>query len=253
MGAYDDAALLQRMEQQLTLWQEQADRRATFLACYTLMTRHMLAGLETERFADGPWVHQLIHDFAAYYFVALATYEGQANGLLPEVWSQTHRMTLDPETPVIQSLLMGVNAHINCDLALVLDDLLEPTWAASSPAVRARRYSDYRQVNAVIAETINSVQDDVIAPQARGLHLVDFALGPLDEWCTARLITNWRNDVWQHTLDILDAPDAPTRQAMRHQADADAVKRMALLNLRDGLGARVFGYPMRYLSRLRLI
>lgn len=251
--AYNDAALLSRMEQQLALWHEQADRRAIFLACYTLMTRRMLAGLDAERFADGPWVHRLIHDFAEYYFVALTTYEGRAKGLLPEVWNQTHRLTLDPETPVIQSLLMGVNAHINCDLALVLDDLLEPTWAESSPTLRNQRYADYGQVNAIIAETINAVQNDVIAPQARMLHIVDVAFGPLDEWCTSRLITNWRNDVWQHTLNILEAPDPVTRQAMRHQADQDAVKRMELLNLRDGLGTRVFGYPLRYLSRLRLI
>ncbi|MFV9504515.1 MAG: DUF5995 family protein [Oscillochloridaceae bacterium umkhey_bin13] len=250
---YDDAALLARMEQQITTWQSTGDRRVTFLACYTLMTRRMLAGLAAKRFHDGPWVHRLIHDFAAYYFVALETYDGRSQGLLPEVWQRTHRLTCEPGTSVTQGLLMGVNAHINCDLALVLDDLLAPEWATSDAAIRASRYADYCLVNTIIAETIDCVQDDVVGPQARLMQLVDRALGPLDEWCTARLITNWRTEVWHHTLAMLEAPDLATHQAMRQQADTDAVKRMDLLGMGDGIGARVFGYPLRYLTRLRLI
>ncbi len=243
--------LLARMEAQLAAWQAQADQRCFFLACYRLMTRQMFAGLATGRFRDQAWVTQLVHHFAGYYFTALAAYDGHGSGPLPAVWQRTFDLASQPTTLVIQHLLLGVNAHINCDLVLVLDDLLSPTWAGLAPAVRAERHHDYLLVNQIIGETIDMVQTEVVAPYAHALGLADLLAGPLDEWATARLIRNWRDDVWQRVLVLLACSDPAERAALRRAADRDALQRADLLDLE--IGARIFGYPLRYLRRMRLL
>jgi hypothetical protein len=240
------------MAGQIARWERSGDRRAVFLACYRLMTENMLGGVAAGRFRDGPWVGELIANFAGYYFVALDAYERGA-GPLPTVWRHAHDLARRPGTPVIQSLLMGVNAHINCDLVLVLDDMLAPVWAGLDAAARADRHHDYCQVNAVIAETIDSVQERVVAPYARAMGLVDQLCGPLDEWCTARLIRNWRADVWRRALALIAADTPAARLRLRAEADSVALRRIALLEQGGALGARVFGYPLRHLSRLRLL
>ena len=244
--------LTRRIAEHIEQWEQCGDRRAVFLACYRLMTANMLRGVAQGRFQDGPRVGELIENFADYYFVALEAYEGAA-GPLPAVWRRTHDLARLPTTTVIQNLLMGVNAHINCDLVLVLDDMLSPVWPELDLATRERRYRDYCLVNAVIAETIDAVQDQVVKPYARAMDLVDRLCGPLDEWCTARLIRNWRADVWRRALGLIEAGSAPERVRLRGEVDSIALRRIELLERGGEIGARVFGYPLRHFNRLRLL
>lgn len=244
--------LLDRMAAQTRRWEQADDRRAIFLACYAMMTRNMQRGLADGRFADAAWVDALVERFASYYFVSLQAYEAGAAAQL-EVWRRAHDLARLPTTTAIQNLLMGVNAHINCDLVLVLDDLLTPVWGALSERERALRHADYTMVNTIIGETIDRVQDEVIAPYARGMGLVDRLWGPLDEWCTAQLIRNWRADVWRRALAIVAAESAEARGALRAEADVIALRRIGLLIEGGAIGARVFGYPLRYLHRLKIL
>jgi hypothetical protein len=247
-----DQQLSARMATQIECWQQDGDRRSVFLSCYALMTANMFAGVDGTRFADPTWVRELIHNFAEYYFVALEAYEADRPEL-PAVWRLAFDLAREPTTPVVQSLLLGVNAHINHDLVLVVADMLGPEWADLAPERRAERYRDYCEVNAVIAETIDRVQDEVIAPYARLMGLADLICGPLDEWCTAKLLRNWRADVWNSAIGIVETSGLVEQLDLRRRADARALQRIRLLREGGELGARVFGYPLRWLSRLRMI
>lgn len=245
--------LLDRMASRINTWEAAGDRKVIFLACYALMTRNMLQAIEEERFADAAWVHALVHNFAEYYFVALDAYERGTCDALPEVWRQTHDLTRTAHIPPLFHLLLGVNAHINCDLVLVLDDMLREEWAALSRDQRDSRHGDYLLVNTIIGETIDIVQDTVVERYSPGMDTIDTLFGSLDEWCTARLIRNWRDDVWQQAMDLIHAQDPQARSAMRHLADARAIERMQLVVTGGAFGARVFGYSQRWLRRLKLL
>lgn len=244
--------LTTRMAEQIGVWDRSGDRRAIFLNCYARMTSNMFAAVQAGRFHDPLWVTDLIHNFAAYYFEATTAYE-RADPRLPASWRVAFERAGQPQTPVVVSLLLGVNAHINYDLVQVLADMLGPVWRDLAPQTRHERYADYTTVNAVIAETVDRVQDEVVEPYARLMQALDVVCGPLDEWCTARLLKCWRADVWRQALAIVEAPDLPTGLALRRRADDLALARVSLLLDRGDLGARVFGYPLRWLARLRLI
>ena len=114
-------------------------------------------GIDAGRFDDNGWVHRLVHNFAEYYFIALEAYERSA-GWLPEVWRQAHDLTRVPEMPPLVHLLLGVNAHINCDLVLALDDMLHDEWDDLTLQMRQSRLDDYLLVNTIIGETIDSLR-----------------------------------------------------------------------------------------------
>jgi hypothetical protein len=246
----NDLLLTERMTTQVEQWTALNDRRVIFLACYQRMTDHMLAGVAGGEFHDPDWVAQLINDFADYYFAALQSWDQGASA--PLVWQYTFACAANQNMSVVQHLLLGVNAHINCHLVLVLDDLLRPEWPELSPTQRDRRHHDYLTVNRVIQRTIDRVQDEVIGPYSKMLQLVDVACGPLDEWCTARLIRNWRDDVWQQAMTLIRLSDNEERKIMRQRVDQRALDRAHLLsgNVR---AMRSFGYPLRWLKRLRLL
>jgi hypothetical protein len=245
-------SLIERMYTHIGAWEATGDRRAIFLECYALMTRNMLNGIEAGRFDDDVWVHALVHQFAEYYFVALEAYDS-GTGWLPDVWRQAHDLTQIPNVTPLVHLLIGVNAHINCDLILVLDDMLRDEWNDLTPALRDSRRNDYLLVNTIIGETIDVVQDTVLERYAPAMNIVDMAFGPLDEWCTARLIRNWRRDVWNQAMTLVQTRDSQTREGLRRQADLQALRRMQLVVAGGTTGARVFGFSQRWLRRMRLM
>lgn len=213
-----------RMKVQVERWQTAADRRAIFLGCYLMMTRNMLKGVQAAEFDDPAWVLRLLHHFADYYFDALADYE-QTPAATTAVWRHAHDRCRDAQLHPVQLLLLGVNAHINYDLVLTLEDLLAPEWGLLSPARQRARYEDHCRVNDVIGRTIDAVQDQIMAKAAPETDLVDRLLGPIDEWTMSRLISQWRESVWQHAIDLLQMTDPDERTRAIQQIELKTLAR----------------------------
>lgn len=219
--------VIARMHARADAWGAEADDRALFLRCYALMTGNVLEAVNRQDFDDPAWVDRLLHHFADYYFVALDAYD-QRPETAPAVWQLAHRLAADAETAPLQKLLLGVSAHINYDLVLTLVDLLDPEWDDLSDTGRAARYADHCRINEVIYQTIDVVQDTVIEPAMPGMDLVDRWLGPLDELVISRLLTRWREAVWQNARCLLETPDVEARPRLIERVEADAL-RMARL------------------------
>ena len=244
--------VLARMTTLIDRWETDWDGRCVFLRCYSMMTANMLQSLDAGRFYDRAWVETLVHRFAEYYFVALDAYDQAGDGV-PNVWQRTHDLARGRDTTVMEDLLLGVNAHINYDLALVLRDMLADEWPDLTPSQRNLRYQDHDEVNRVIAETINDVQNELADRYAATLRVLDLVCGPVDEWQTARYITLWRKDVWDFGMRLVEAPDAAARAVVQQELEDTALGRANLIFVGGAVRQRVFGYPVRVLRRLRLL
>ena len=222
--------VLVRMAELLASWEEARDRRVIFLSCYKMMTENILKAIHGGDFEDPPWVASLMENFAGYYFFALDKFE---KGLpdSPEVWGITFEAAQNPHTHVLQNLVLGVNAHINYDLVFALSDLLSGEWEQLSPEQRKMRYRDHCRVNEVISHTIDEVQDQVIARFEPLFAVADKLLGPLDEWMTAMLISEWREEVWRHATGLLEPADQSEREEVIQR-----VHQLSLARARDILG-----------------
>lgn len=225
-----DPALCQ-MDEWITRWEQNNDRRAIFLQCYRMMTANMLAAVERDEFFDGVWVDHLLHRFADYYFDALQAYE-RGEKTMPSVWQAAFMAAGNKAYSPLQNLLLGVNAHINYDLVLTLEELLQPEWQSLDPARRAMRRTDHNRVNRVIAATIDTVQDEVLEPAMPVMQAVDVLLGRMDEGLISGLISRWRGKVWQHAVYLVEASSEDERKGWVQRVEREALQTARLLGWR---------------------
>ncbi|OGO33886.1 MAG: hypothetical protein A2W35_01130 [Chloroflexi bacterium RBG_16_57_11] len=212
-----------RMQALVQSWEESSDQRSIFLKCYLMMTRNMHLAIQLDEFRDPDWVDHLVNHFAGYYFMALEAYE-QDPAAAPPVWQLAHRAARDPDLIGIQKLLLGINAHINYDLALAVVDMLKPEWGELSDGLQEDRYVDYCHVNEVIGSTIDEVQDQVLEQVMPAMELIDTLFGPLDEKVISSLLGHWREKVWHYAEQLLKAMDVEDQVRLRLELERDAIK-----------------------------
>jgi hypothetical protein len=220
------------MKSLISQWEQESHQHAIFLSCYQMMTSNVLEAIEQGEFQDGAWVLEFLNRFAEYYFESLETYERDPASA-PRVWQLAHSTARDPRSLPIENLLLGVNAHINYDLVFTLVDQLESEWNELSDEERAIRYADHCYVNKVLARTGDSVQDEVLEPAMPGMALIDTLFGPLDELLISRLITQWREKVWQYAVRLLEAESPDEAAALLSEVEEETLKLGNLICLRD--------------------
>lgn len=223
-----DLPLADRMQLLLERWQAAADPRADFLGCYRMMTANMLAAIRSGEFHDPDWVSSLLNHFAGYYFKALDAYD-QGLPDIPQVWRYTFESAQKPHSLVLQNLMLGVNAHINYDLIFALEDMLSPYWQQLSADERRARYDDHCRVNHIIQRTIDSVQDTIIEPEIPLMEIADRLFGQLDERVISRMITHWRDEVWEQARLLLETSGADERLRACQQIEDQTLKRAHLI------------------------
>ncbi|WP_211206524.1 DUF5995 family protein [Aequorivita sublithincola] len=211
------------MGQYIEQWKSIKDSRLVFLNCYHLMSTNMVSAISNNEFHDTLWVNKLLRRFANYYFEGLICYDcGEPTS---KVWDNAHKATKNSNLSELQFLILGVNAHINYDLVLALHDLLKPEWNTLSEIQRKQRYEDHRHVNHVIASTIDRVQDEILEPLNPTLVWVDLLLGRMDEYLISKLITNWREDVWEKTQELLEIEHSEEHEVFRLKLEKSVLKR----------------------------
>lgn len=215
--------VLERMASLSGDWEQANDGRCVFLSSYMAMTQNMLSALDQDRFHDCTWVSELLHHFAGYYFNALEAYDREDG--TPPVWQMAHDTARDPNSHVLQSLFLGINAHINYDLVLAVADMLALDWQTLTASERQARYQDHCMVNQIIAETIDRVQDTVVEKHAPFMDLVDTLMGPIDEWLITELVAQWRDEVWDQAIRMVELADDESREYLRRQIESRSLNK----------------------------
>jgi hypothetical protein len=63
------------------------------------------------------------------------------------------------------------------------------------------------------------------------MDVVDKMLGPVDEWFTSVLITNWRDKVWSEAILLVETTDPDQRQELSKHIEAATLKRAEIILL----------------------
>ncbi len=226
------STVISRMEDQIARWTETADQRSIFLRCYLIMTQNMNSAILGGEFQDSAWVAGLLQRFAEYYFTALQDYENNPESA-PRVWQVAHDFSRSSRGWAVQKLLVGVNAHINYDLVLTVTEVLKPVWDQLSVDGQRDRYDDFTYVNDIISRTVDAVQDEVIEPEMPVMELIDRLLGREDERLISRMLSEWREKVWQNALSLLQAKTPEEQFLLVRQVEADCLKHARFILLND--------------------
>lgn len=180
---------------------EQHDARAVFTGAYLVITRAMRGALDARRFLDNAWVERYLVAFADLYLTALrhaGEEAGAASVPIPPAWQVTFETCRRPGVSPLTHLLLGVNAHVNRDLAFAL-------CRVGIMECRHERYEDHTRVNAVLSAAVNDLQSSVEA-LAPALATLDRVMSDWDERLACRAVAWARDRAWRQAVGLADAP-----------------------------------------------
>ena len=171
-----------------------------FPSLYRQMTGRVGEAITAGRFDDGPRMGRFVVSFANRYLDAEAAWSA---GQPPSrAWRVAFEATRDREHALIQHLLLGMNAHINLDLAPTVVEVLD----GAAPKGIER---DFMQINAVLAELLDDVQA-ALDRHSPWLAVLDRLGGQKDEWLGMFGLQKARDAAWRSVLRL-------HREAPRHR------------------------------------
>jgi uncharacterized protein DUF5995 len=242
----DIEALLGRMDRLLAPLRARSDPGRYFLATYLRTTRGVAGELRQGGFRDPEWVERWDVAFADLYLDALQAAE--AGRRPPEPWAVAFAAGGEDRFPPLRHVLLGMNAHINFDLAPSLLAVISER-EFDDPELLASRRADHEHIDRVLVARVGAEDTELEAlsgPRSR----TDRLLQPLNRLATKRFLKESRAKVWANTR-LLDAarrlgPDAYTarlaeleRLAAARVADLVAPGQVVLKLAVKGFGVRL--------------
>ncbi len=126
------------------------NRAGYFAALYKRMTAAVINGINTNQFEDGARMDKLDTLFAQRYIDAYNCY--YAKSPCSTSWKTAFDCCSEQSLIVLQHLLLGINTHINLDLAIAA------AQTCSGNSIYALQ-NDFNHINSLIASLIGDVQE----------------------------------------------------------------------------------------------
>jgi hypothetical protein len=222
----DIGGLIGRMEALLAPLEATGDPGRFFLATYLRTTRAVGEELRHGGFRDPEWVERWDVVFADLYLDALET--AQAGRRPPEPWAVAFAAGQRDSFPPLRHVLLGMNAHINYDLAQSLLAVISER-EFDDPDLLDRRHADHERIDRVLLARVGAEDSQLEAlsgPRSR----TDRLLQPLNRLGTKRFLKESRAKVWANTRQ-LDA--ARRRGPEAYAARLAELERLAATRVAD--------------------
>jgi hypothetical protein len=167
-----------------------ADNRvAAFNSLYFTITDRVAQALRGADVRDKAFLELLDVEFAKRYLHALRLW-GEDDPATPDAWEVLFRRAQDHGVSKLAAAMLGINAHINHDLALAL----VATWEQLGPPTPDEVHSDYLLINKIFFEEIPGLRRRYSTPlQLR----IDRLVGNLDDWSQRVLVSATRARAWE--------------------------------------------------------
>jgi hypothetical protein len=199
------------MQVALRYFHERDDYRAVFLRAYYIITLNVHAAIHRRGdytspiFFDADWVRTQAGYFASLYFRSLTTFDREPES--ERAWKVAHRMAQDKSSTVLQDLLLGLNAHINYDLAYGTFLNLRHHGDDAGHLLLPRRKFDHDQVNNILVRSIPQVAETLTRDYGGGISLLRKTLRGLDIVLSSTGLKHYRERVWWSAVSYLTTTD----------------------------------------------
>jgi hypothetical protein len=191
------------------------DHNAIFSLTYLRVTQEYRQTIDAPFFDDTPFVNYEDTLFAHYYFAAFDAWSAGEIEDVPPAWRVAFNAAANHSVSAAGDLLLGINAHVQRDLPLVLYSigLVRPDGTSRKP--------DHDRVDIIL----NRVFEPVIAEIARRFDpTIDDTNLPtsLDDATLFQTVVAWREKAWRNAEALADAPTPAARELVVAQIENDA-------------------------------
>ncbi len=192
-----------------------SDLRGVFTTAYLNITQSIGAAIEEDSFEDTLWSQNYLICFANLYRKAILNYEKDNVELVPKSWRCAFDLAKNQDGYVIQHLLLGINAHINHDLALALYKVkIDPN--------RVDKYKDHTDINVILEKATDGLKQSVSEKYAPILKRIDRGLGTIDDEITDFSIPKAREHAWSMAIALTSAQTEIEKKILQKSLDEQA-------------------------------
>ncbi|MBO3095573.1 DUF5995 family protein [Cellulomonas dongxiuzhuiae] len=191
------------------------DGIASFTRLYLTITRRIGEMVASGEFRSSPFLVRLDLEFAERFFRALRDHADDAR-TAPGVWRVLFDNRSDPHVAPVNFAVLGVNAHINYDLA----PALVATWRTVPPdgdGADSAQHHDYDLVNDVFALEMDGLREELGSLLSGGPDGAPWDVSA--NWLSDLVVTFTRDLAWIEATRVW-------RQGATPQACADSERRL---------------------------
>jgi len=217
---YTIGEVLERLDAIIEYSRRTHDRMGYFAALYRSVTAEVARGIDEGWFERPELLERFDVVFAERYFDALARW--RAGRPAARSWTYAFERTKASSPPVLEHLLLGMNAHINFDLGIAA---VEVTGGDDLALLQ----HDYERINDVLWDLLDDVQES-LNQHAPALAVVDRLGGTLDERGGMWAIRQSRELAWGYASRLqATASGYPVIQSISAK-DAEVVRLARLIS-----------------------
>jgi Family of unknown function (DUF5995) len=191
------------------------NRVAAFNSLYLTITRRVAHALARPGVTEPKFLETLDVEFAKRYLHALRLW-GEDDDRTPDAWEVLFRRGQDSRLTRLTAAMLGVNAHINFDLAMALI----ATWELLGPPGE-HIHPDYLLINKIFYQEIPGLRRRYSTPWQLD---IDAVCGNLDDWGQRVLVLSTRAMAWEQAVRIwplrADPKDFERAQLLMDRATA---------------------------------
>ncbi|GAA0270520.1 DUF5995 family protein [Streptomyces polychromogenes] len=195
---------------------EAGDDRAVFLDVYVVITRRVVEVLLTEDhdgFLEPGWLSEVTGLFAEEALIATRN-SLHGTPVTATSWRLATCYAAHGPAAPYRSAILGINAHINHDLGLVVHAYLQANRTHIDQHLLRRYRHDYFRVNRILEQSVLECTD-MLAERYRCRTTTVLRRLPAGRRASVRLtmlvLVAWRDRIWRDILALWNAPDAPAR------------------------------------------
>jgi hypothetical protein len=194
-------AVVHKLAAEVDAARGRADRRGWFGAMYLQTTRTVRDRAVAGLFDDAARMERFVEAFAGRYLAPLhASLEGRP---VPRCWAVAFDVAGRSDKVILQHLLLGINAHVNLDLAVVASE------TCPGDAIGSLK-RDFMRVNGILGALLPEVRA-CIGRFSPLLDVIDRVGGADDDEILNFSIRVARDEAWSQAL-LLAATDDPARR-----------------------------------------
>lgn len=162
-----------------------------FNKTYLIITQHVREAIRKDMFEDPAFLNYFDAHFAKYYLDAL---DGYLTGKhIAPAWQAAFDGCAQQKVSPIMAMALGVNAHVNNDISLVLHDC----------NATKMHYQDYIKINDIITQSIFEVLDNLDKHRvAKVVPVQQKIIKYLCKPVLSLIIRRWRHNAWKHYIQM---------------------------------------------------
>lgn len=193
------------MRDALVYLHQESDHRAIFARAYYLITLavwqavNQRGAYDRRIFFDAQWVKRLTGKFSSLYLQSLTTEQRPGE----RAWKIAHHLATSREASVLQNMLLGINAHINYDLAYGIYLNLKEFDDGRDHLLLPRRKFDHDQINNILVDTIPIIETTLTRDYGGEVKFLGELSRGLDDVLGGVGLKYYRERVWWSAISFL--------------------------------------------------